>query len=94
MNGVINFYKERKLYNEYEKELEYVYVRYVYATFIKSVKRYDHNEYMKAVMVAMKNVKEKFPHYRRNKFFYRSIKGLYLVLFNKTIAKILYKRSK
>lgn len=94
MNGIIAFYKERNMYQEYQKELEYVYVRYLYATFIKSVSRYDYEEYMKAVILAIKNVKEKFPHYRRNKFFYRSIKGLYLVLFNKTVAKILYKRSK
>ena len=91
MNGIIDFYKERKLYNEYEKELEYAYVRYVYATFIKSVKRYNYDEYLNAVDVAIKNVKEHFPKYRKNKYFYKSIKGLYLVLFNKLMAKILYR---
>ena len=48
---------------------------------------------MKAVDVAIKNVKEHFPRYRRNKYFYKSIKGLYLIMFNKLIAKLLYKRS-
>lgn len=91
MNGVIDFYKERKLYNEYEKELEYVYVRYVYATFIRSVKKYDYKEYMVAVDTAIKNVKEYFPKYRKNKYFYKSLKGLYLVMFNKLMAKILYR---
>ena len=94
MNGIINFYKERNLYDEYEKELEYVYVRYLYATFIRSIKRYDYNEYMKAVDIAIENVKEHFPKYRSNKYFYRSLKGLYLIMFNKFIAKLLYKRSK
>ena len=91
MNGVIDFYKERKLYNEYEKELEYAYVRYIYATFVKSVKRYDYSEYIKAVDVAITNVKEHFPKYRKNKYFYKSLKGLYLVIFNKFVAKILYR---
>ena len=94
MNGIIDFYKERNLYDEYKKELEYVYVRYLYATFIRSIKKYEYNEYMKAVDMAIKNVKEHFPKYRRNKYFYKSIKGLYLIMFNKFIAKILYKRSK
>lgn len=91
MNGVIDFYKERKLYDEYKKELEYAYVRYIYATFIRSVKKFDYKEYLKAVDMAIMNVKKQFPKYRRNKYFYKSIKGLYLVLFNKVLAKILYK---
>jgi hypothetical protein len=91
MNGVIDFYHDRKLYEEYKKELEYAYVRYLYATFIRSVKRYDYDEYMKAVVFAIKNVKEHFPKYRRNTYFYRSLKGIYLVIFNKFIAKILYR---
>jgi hypothetical protein len=91
MNGVIDFYKERKLYNEYQKELEYAYVRYIYATFIRSVKKFDYKEYLKAVDKAVTNVKEHFPKYRRNKYFYKSLKGLYLVCFNKLVAKILYR---
>ena len=91
MNGVVDYYKENKLYDEYKNELEYAYVRYVYATFVKSVKRYEYTEYMKAVDFAIKNVKEKFPNYKKNKYFYKSPKGIYLVLFNKFIAKLLYK---
>ncbi len=95
MNGIIDFYKERKLYQEYEKELEYAYVRYAYATFIKTCLGYDKEAYLKAVDDAIKSVKEHFPKYRRNKYFYKSLKGLYLVLFSKMLAKILYKvRSK
>lgn len=94
-NGIIDFYKKRKLYDEYFKELEYSYVRYTYATFVKSVSRYNYQDYLKAVDDAIKNVCEHFPKYRRNKYFYKSLKGLYLVLFNKFIAKIYYKiRSK
>lgn len=91
MNGVVDYYKENNLYDEYKKELEYTYVRYIYATFIKSVKRYEYKEYLKAVDEAIKNVKEHFPKYRRNKYFYKSPKGIYLVLFSKLLAKIYYK---
>ena len=91
MNGIVNFYKKEKLYLEYQKELEYVYVRYIYATFIKSVSRYEYDEYLKAVDIAIKNVKEHFPKYRRNKYFYQNFKGYYLVIFNKLVAKILYR---
>lgn len=91
MNGIIDFYKDREIYDEYKRELEYVYVRYLYATFIRSIKKYNYDEYMKAVDVAIKNVREHFPKYRKNKYFYQSIKGLYLIMFNKVIAKLLYK---
>ena len=94
MNGIIDFYKKRKLYSNYQKELEYVYVRYLYATFIKSVSRYDYNEYLKAVDLAIENVSKHFPKYRKNTYFYKNLKGIYLVMFNKFIAKLLYKRSK
>ena len=90
-NGLIDYYKENNYYEKYYKELEYAYVRYAYATFIKTCLGYDKSEYLKAVDVAIKNVYEHFPKYRRNKYFYQSKKGIYLVLFNKTIANILYR---
>ena len=91
LNGVIDFYKKRKIYDEYKKELEYVYVRYIYATFVKSVSRYNYDEYLKAVDEAIKNVREYFPKYRKNSYFYKSLKGIYLVLFSKLLAKIMYR---
>ena len=95
MNGVVDYYKKNNLYQEYQKELEYAYVRYLYATFIKSVMKYNNSDYNEAVCKAIENVKKYFPHYRKNKYFYKSLKGIYLVMFNKILAKILYKlRSK
>ena len=91
MNTVISFYKERGIYDDFKKELEYVYVRYLYATFVKSSLVFDYPEYLKAVALAQENVKKSFPHYHRNKYFYQSLKGIYLLIFNKFIAKLLYK---
>lgn len=90
-NGIIEFYKKNDFYDEYKKELEYCYVRYLYATFIKQACNYSKEEYDKAVNTAINNVKKYFPKYRKNKYFYHSIKGLYLVIFNKNISNILYK---
>jgi glycosyltransferase involved in cell wall biosynthesis len=92
MNGVVDYYKEKGFYDTYKKELEYAYVRYVYATFIKTCLAYDKETYLKAVDDAIKNVNEHFPKYRRNKYFYKSLKGLYLALFSKGLAKLLYLR--
>ena len=90
-NDLIKFYEERNIYNTYKKELEYCYVRYLYATFIRQATHFDEDEFNKAVKVAIENVKEHFPKYRKNKYFYRGIKGIYLVSFNKTISKLVYK---
>ena len=91
MNGLVTYYHQNKIFDEYKKELEYVYVRYLYATFIKSVSRYEYSEYQKAVDIAIENVYKNFPKYRKNIYFYKSFKGIYLVMFNKLIAKIFYK---
>ena len=91
-NGLVEYYKENNLFSKYQKELEYAYVRYIYATFIKTALGYNYSDYLKAVDCAIKNVSEHFPKYRRNKYFYKSLKGLYLIMFNKTMAKVLYKR--
>lgn len=90
-NGVIEFYKKNKLYDEYKLELEYSYVRYIYATFIRQASLYNYKDYQEAVNEAIINVKKTFPNYRKNRYFYQSIKGIYLLLFNKTISKLVYK---
>ena len=89
-NGIIDYYKKEKIYNKFYLELEYCYVRYIYATFIKQASKYDKDGYKEAVEVAIKNVHEHFPKYRKNKYFYQNIKGIYLVLFNRLFANILY----
>ena len=94
LNGVVDYYKENDLYDNYKKELEYTYVRYIYATFIKQATIFDQDEYNNAVKEAIKNVKEHFPKYRKNKYFYGSLKGYYLLSFNKLLAKLVYKMKR
>ena len=95
MNGIIDFYKKNDIFDEYKKVLEYSYVRYLYATFVKQSSLLKKEDYKEAVRLAQQNVNEKFPHYRFNSYFYKTgMKGLYLVLFNKMIATMLYKFNK
>lgn len=91
-NGIVDYYKKNNLYEEYKLELEYCYVRYIYATFIKQASKYNYKDYMDAVDSAISNVRENFPKYKKNKYFYKSLKGIYMLMFNKRIAKIIYKR--
>ena len=90
LNGVVAYYKENGYYQKYQKQLEFVYVRYLLATFVKQSSRYDYDGYIKAVDAALANVKQHFPSYRKNRYFYRSLKGIYLVLFSKPLAILYY----
>lgn len=90
-NGIIEYYQEHNnWYKQYKKEIEYSYVRYLYATFIKASLKYDREAYNVAVHTALKEVKKHVPQYRRNSYFYTSIKGWYLVCFNRYLAYLLY----
>lgn len=90
-NGIVKYYKDSFIFNEYKNELEYSYVRYIYATFIKRVMNFDYENFVIALKEATKNVKTNFPNHKKNKLFYKSLKGIYLVLFNEKIAKLFYK---
>ena len=89
-NGVLDYYKKQGYFEEYYKELEYCYVRYMYATFLKASLKYDKQTYQTAMSTAMGEVRKHYRHYRRNSYFYHSMKGLYCVLFNKVIGELLY----
>ncbi len=94
MNGIIAYYQEKGIFEEYQRVLEYSYVRYLYATFIKQSALLNKSDYNEAVRLAQKNVKEKFPHYRFHAYFYRNgLKGIYLILFNKMIAAMVYQMN-
>lgn len=89
-NGLLSYYKDNNYYDDYMKEFEFCYVRYLYATFVIRAVNFDKQEYLKALDLVIKNVHSNFPNYRKNKYFYKSFKGIYLVLFNKFMGNILY----
>lgn len=95
MNGIIDFYKKKKIFNKYKEELEYAYVRYIYATMLRSAaklanKRKDFGKYNKLLKLAIKNVTEKFPNYKKNKYLKFGLKGKYLRIFNYMIGVMLF----
>jgi len=90
-NGIVKYYQDNEFYDKYYQELEYSYVRYIYATFIKQATIFEEEEFENAVKEAITNVKTYFPKYKKNKYFYQNLKGIYLLIFNKKIAKMLYK---
>lgn len=94
-DSIFKYYKEHNLFDEYYEELEYVYVRYSLATFIKRMaKCKDKKKYLEAVDYALTKVKENFPDYKKNKYLKKSKKGLYLKYFNKMIASLIFQLEK
>ncbi len=93
-NGIIQFYKKNNFYKEYQEEIEYCYVRYLYATFIKAAAKFKFSEYKEACQKAKENVLKNFPNYKNNKYM-KNIMGFYFKHFNivtQTIIYILYHR--
>lgn len=90
-NGLINYYKEHNLYDDYKDILEYNYVRYLYATFIKAATKFEINEFNIAVKVAINNVDKCFPLYKKNKYINKKgVKNFYLKHFSIFLSKIIY----
>ncbi len=89
-NGIVEFYKTNGFYDEYKKELEYCYVRYLYNTFIINACHFKKKDYKAAVEIAKKNVNEQFPHYRKNRYFYHHLSGIFMVTFCTLSANVLY----
>ena len=90
LNGLIDYYKRNNFYYEYHDELEYSYVRYSYATFIKRLAKMKKiKEFNKGVEQVINNVNNFFPSYKKNKYL-KGKKGFYLKHFNKNLSKIIY----
>ena len=88
-DNIVKTYKKNNIYNEYKNELEYCYVKYLYATMIKGLIK-SHNEEMllKGIEQSIKKVNMKFPDYKKNKYINKiSFKNLYLLLFETNMIK-------
>lgn len=89
-NGILQYYEQKGYMALYRREIEFCYVRYIYATFMKAALKFEKEEFEKALNRALIEVHQHTPNYRGNTYFYKSLKGLYCVLFNKFVGKILY----
>lgn len=87
-----NYYINKNLKDDYSDILEYIYVRYLFATFIKRLaKCKDKKKFKEGVNYVIQNVKEVYPNYKNNIFIKKKNgKSLYLRCFNRKIANIIY----
>lgn len=96
MDNIIKYYKDNAIYDKYRDELEYTYIRYCYATFVKRLsKAKDKKKFNEGIKYTMKKVKENFPDYRDNKYLKsKGKKMIYLRNFNRLFAKYIYIKEK
>lgn len=90
LDNVIKYYKEKNLYNKFEEELEYVYVRYAFcSSFLRIVKIQDEKLKDKLLEETWENVNKNFPNWKHNEILkkQKNKKNLYL----KTINKFTYR---
>lgn len=91
LNNVIEYYKEQKLYNEYEEELEYIYARYSLCSSLKRIcKIPDVKVRDNLVEFTWNNLNEKFPNWNNNKILWKNqtFKDLYMMSVNSVTYKI------
>lgn len=90
-DSIFEYYEKNNIFSEYKDELEYVYVRYSFATYMKRLAKTKNKKiYNDGYKFVVKKVKGKFPNYKKNKYMKCSKKGIYLKMFNKLIANIVY----
>lgn len=92
--SIFQYYEDNGMFKAYYRELEYAYLRYAFATFIKRMAKVGNKKvFEEGVEYAIKKVNETFPYYKKNKYL-KGLKGIYLKHFNKRIADIVYYREK
>lgn len=90
-NGIVEYYHKHGIYEEYREILEYCYVRYLFATFVKAAAKMRFNDFKIAVVSAKENVSKNFPNYRKNRYLKKkSFKNLYLKYFSVLVAIMIY----
>lgn len=91
-DDIVAYYKENKYFDEYKEEIEYTYVRYLYATFIKRLaKTKNFIELKRGTKYVLEKVKNQFPKYKKNKYLkVGGFKNFYIKMFCRPVAYIGY----
>lgn len=90
IDKVVDYYEINNYLDKYYQEIEYSYVRYLFATFIKRLSKTKNKiKFKKGCNFVKNKVKEKFPYYKKNKYL-KNKKGLYLKYFNNAFANIIF----
>lgn len=91
LQNVINYYKDNKIYNQFEEELEYIYTRYLLcSSFLRIVKIKDKKIKKELLNKTWENLNIKFPNWKKNKILNKAkgLKNLYIKSVNKFTFKI------
>lgn len=91
LEHVISDYQEKGLYEEYQTQLEYVYIRYAFcSSFLRMVKIEDKEIRKKVLKETWENVNQKFPNWKKNEILRtkKSGKNLYLRTLNHMTFKV------
>ena len=97
LENVINFYKEKEIYDKFKTQLEYLYVRYAFcSSLLRIVKIQDEIVQENLLNLTWQNVNEKYPNWKQNEIikkgeglnFRYKMYNLYMKTLNKYTYKI------
>ncbi|MBQ7137086.1 MAG: glycosyltransferase [Bacilli bacterium] len=89
LSQVLSFYKDKKIYNKYKTELEYLFIRYLLGSSYKRACKIKNNRDKKEVLnKGWKFLNDTFPNWKKNKYLNKSgLKNKYFKLMNKPLYK-------
>ena len=91
-HSIFDWFKKSGKFEAYRNELEFLFVRYAYATMVKRLARTKKRETFRAgVQFAVEEVKSNVPSRLKNPLFWKQgMKGYYLLTFNPLISNLIY----
>ena len=90
LDNVLNYYKEKNIYEKFEKELEYTYTRYLLCSSLKRISKIQEKQIRKDLLEKTWNeLNTKFPDWKKNKMLNSnwSLKNMYIKSVNKMTFK-------
>jgi len=95
MDKILSYYRQTNIYETYKDELEYIFVRYSFATYIKRLaKTNDREKFKNGIKLVKERVMKKFPNYKKNIYLSSGGKNFYIKHFNKLFANLIYYTEK
>ncbi len=92
LHKTLEYFRSNAIYEDYEDVLEFMYARYMFATYLKRLaKTKDFAIYKAGITYACNKVRENFPNYRKNPYVASAgAKGIYLKYFNRLFAYAIF----
>ena len=90
LDNVLNYYKEKNIYEKFENELEYTYTRYLLCSSLKRISKIQEKQIRKDLLEKTWNeLNTKFPDWKKNKMLNSnwSLKNMYIKSVNKMTFK-------